>query len=278
MALDSGDEWLEELLAREPPQKRARIISDDDVEAALFLDELLHCYSSATSWVQPAVPGALPGRPAVPGVLPAQLDARPAVPAASTTGTFLCFASTTGALPAVAPKLAARLARPARPAVPAGAVVPKRPAVPARPAVRARPEVQAAVQVKFNLPKSRNAGNVLDHATQLVQDIVGQGPTIFKIGITADPAHRWGNANYGYQHDRDAYQQMLVFSEADSAGAAMLEASLINMFKNTSGCRNTAPGGEGVRHGCTTFTYIVFRHLDTTSVQRVDMCHSRMGA
>ena len=57
MALDSDEEWLLELLQPEPPPKRCRI-SDDDVEASQFLDELLISYSSARSC--PALPAALP--------------------------------------------------------------------------------------------------------------------------------------------------------------------------------------------------------------------------
>ena len=120
---------------------------------------------------------------------------------------------------------------------------------------------RSLASVVFQVSPSSNSGTILAHAQKTVQGVIAHGPTIFKIGITADPSHRWGNHKYGYQHDRNAYQQMLIFSEADSAGAAMLEASLINTFKSQAGCRNTAPGGEGVRHGCVIYTYIVYRHL-----------------
>lgn len=238
MTLDSDDEWLQELLAPERPPKRRRI-SEDDIDAARFLDELLssHRRVSSGSLVPPSsVCAALPAaqflRPTAPAVLSGPLQAR--------------LAPSTKQLPprsALAASPRANIQEVSRD-LPAGGA-------------------RAAPKIEFRLARSKNAGAVLAHASQVVRDVIGQGPTIFKIGITADPDYRWRNAKYGYQRDRDAYQQMLVFSEADSAGAAMLEASLISMFRNTSGCRNAAPGGESVRHGCVIFTYIVFRHLDT---------------
>lgn len=254
MALDSDEEWLLELLQPEPPPKRCRI-SDDDVEASQFLDELLISYSSARTC--PALPAALPVMTAA---LPPRRAAMPcprvAVRPALELGGELAIWLRGLPLESIAPIWPASPARPADRITVVSNIV--------QPSATSLPPQQAAVpKVVFRLPQSSNAGAILSHATQLVHNIIRQGPTIFKIGITADPAHRWGNDRYGYQHDRDEYQQMLVFSEADSAGAAMLEASLIKTFKQISGCRNTAPGGESVRHGCTTYTYIVFRHLDT---------------
>ena len=244
MSLDSDDEWLRELLEPEPPSRRRRI-SDDDVEAALFLDELL---SSAGSRL--AMPATLL---ALPVARPAQAARRAARPRD--------VSAPPAALPAPA-RPAGQIAAVGRSAQPSHTF-------PCQPASATRGESSATSllpqtagpKVAFKLPNSKCAGAVLAHAMQLVHDVTGREPTIFKIGITADPAHRWGNAKYGYKYDRDKYQQMLVFSEADSAGAAMLEASLISIFKTTRGCRNTAPGGESVRQGCSIYTYIVFRHL-----------------
>lgn len=249
---DSDDEWLQELLTPSLPLKR-RCVSDDDVEASQFLDELLHSYPATVSWVVPALsaaalPKQLVTQPALPAALPQQLARRPA-----------CSAS----------KLAAQPACPADRIVVASNLnksVASRKQVEhsqnsASGTKRARLPEQAVVpKVKFNLAPSSNAGAILDHAIRLVDDILNNRPTIFKIGITTDPAYRWGNNKYGYQHDIDDYEQMLVLSEADSTGAAMLEASLIRKFRDVSGCRNTAPGGESVRQGCTIYTYIVFRH------------------
>jgi len=115
--------------------------------------------------------------------------------------------------------------------------------------------------VKLSLAPSSNAGAILHHTMQLVQHIVGQGLTTFKMGMTADPAHRWGNDKCGHQHEFYDCQQMQVLSEADSAGAAMLEASLIRKFWTANGCRNSAPGGESLREGCMIYTFIVSRRV-----------------
>lgn len=252
MALDSDDEWLRELLAPEPLKRRR--VSDDDADAAQFLNELLSSGGSASR--------ATPSCP----VAPAQLVIAPT----QRIGPFV-----------LAPVLPARFGLPA-------ARAPSRLTTPAAHPVDGHgksarpPRVQQQVQpskVAFRLPQSTNAGAILAHAARIVQETVERGPTIFKIGITVDPVHRWGNQKYGYQHDRDRYQQMLVFAEADSAGAAMLEASLINMFKQTSGCRNTAPGGESVKPGCAVFTYIVYRNFnDDEPLQGLIGSAARMGA
>lgn len=232
MAADSDDEWLQELLAPQPSKRRR--VSEDDVEALQFLEELLRVRRPLISCA-PSLPAAqLVLRPALPAAFPVRLAARPA------------------------PSLAQRPTSSDRKAFPKGVFGAKSPNAPLAGAVS---------KVEFRLPQSSNAGAVLAHAVQLVRQTVERGPTIFKIGITADPVHRWGNPKYGYQHDRDSYQQMVVFSEADSAGAAMLEASLISMFKNTSGCRNTAPGGESARQGCAIYTYVVFRNLGLANAQ-----------
>jgi len=193
----------------------------DDGDALLFLQDLLKMDAPTT-----------PGNASV-LVAP---DARPDLPA----GFALLPAAAGPALPAPA----------ARPALPAPAVHPV-----------SLTKEQRLANVVFRLPQSTIFGAILAHAEEHVHRIVKQGPTIFKIGITTDPAHRWGNRRYGYLHDLDHYQQMMILSEIESAGAAMLEASLIKTFKHTPGCRNTAPGGENVRQGCMVFTYIVFRHL-----------------
>ena len=229
MAWDSDEEWLRELLEPEPPSKRQRI-TDDDAEAALFLDELLCSHSSS----RVAVPAVV-----LPTALTAKRDVREVQMIAAPTESSSSVNERIGAASNIQPVLKTELFS----------------STPGQP--------MAIKTVVFKLCQSNNAGAILSHATQLIQNIINQGPTVSKIGITGDPAHRWGNDKYGYKRDINTYQQMFVFSEADAAGAAMLEASLINTFRQISGCRNTAPGGESVRSGCPTYTYMVHRLLCT---------------
>ena len=75
MALDPDDEWLNELL--EPKPKR-QPNSDDDIEAAEFLHEMLTSFSSASvpSLHVAPVPKQILAQPALPTAMPAPLAAR----------------------------------------------------------------------------------------------------------------------------------------------------------------------------------------------------------
>ena len=250
MAADSDEEWLQELLA--PAPKRPRTTSDDDTANLHFLHELLNIRKSTIIPVATTMPAFHAERLAAPLALPTM---RPALP------------TVRPALPTVRPAVPSDRNVPVDHISNTVSVKPKKFDGPTSTLLETKvskvslSKPQSFAKVVFKVSPSSNSGAILDHAEKIVQGIIRQGPTIFKIGITADPSHRWENKRYGYQHDRDKYQQMVVLSEADSAGAAMLEASLIKTFKNRDGCRNAAPGGEGVRHGCLIYTYLVYRHL-----------------
>ena len=84
------------------------------------------------------------------------------------------------------------------------------------------------------------------------------GPIIFKVGIAADPDHRFWNREYGYDSEREWH-----FMEVQGRGPANqmrnLEISLIAGLGGLPGCRNEAAGGEGAHpdrvHTC--FQYMV---------------------
>ena len=240
MAPDSDDEWLAELLT---PAKRPRV--SDDGDALLFFYDLLKLEAPPT-----------PGNASMPVPQVTKPETRPDVPA----GFALLPAATRLA---VRPAIPAPAARPAILAdtkisfghvnhdIIAASEKPPGPTSVVRPASLTKE--QRLANVVFRLPQSNLSGAILAHAEARVHSIVKHGPTIFKIGITTDPAHRWGNCRYGYLHDLNNYQQMLILSEDESAGAAMLEASLINTSRHTPGCRNTAPRGENARQGCMVF-------------------------
>ena len=124
-------------------------------------------------------------------------------------------------------------------------------------------EIRGDPALQLLLPKSVVAGAVLEHASNAMAKFLSQGPTVFKIGITHQPHHRWHNTVYGYKHDLDRYQKMvLLFITADPIAAAFLEAALIDRFTATPGCRNKAKGGENLHGMCSPyFTYVVLRCL-----------------
>ena len=95
-------------------------------------------------------------------------------------------------------------------------------------------ECDALGCISFRLPKSyAEAGHVLRHSTAVLESLFRQQePLIFKIGVTHDPVWRWSNRLYGYCHDKDCWQGMVIFYlSMESAGPGMLEASLIDKYR-----------------------------------------------
>ena len=119
-----------------------------------------------------------------------------------------------------------------------------------------------SIMLNFGKPTSV-AGKIVQHAVSLVTSYTSRGPVIFKLGLTMDPPHRWGVPGYGYAHDLDFYEKMVVFAvTVDGSTSAMLEALLIHQFKSTDGCRNKAPGGEGLSRALGPFfNYLVYRRI-----------------
>lgn len=121
--------------------------------------------------------------------------------------------------------------------------------------------------VKEVLSRHRNAGKVLHHCMEVVSSLLSSGLTVFKIGMTWRPNHRWENRIYGYVLDSDFSTMSLLHRDATRA-CEFLEAALISHFQDRQGCRNTAPGGEGVGQDkdgsdpeAVSYIYIVHRQL-----------------
>ena len=111
------------------------------------------------------------------------------------------------------------------------------------------------------------AGKSLNWCKSAIESVIGQGPTVFKIGLTGCPMFRFykkpchTSPSPGYFYDRDKYQKMLVlFAGATFDECALMEAALISCFLNKQGCRNVNPGGEGRKvYDPPYFTYLVYR-------------------
>lgn len=133
---------------------------------------------------------------------------------------------------------------------------------PAVPAIPCNPTKIAGVPVTYCLTQNQRTGKVLQHCCERIDSLL-TCPTVFKIGITEDPMHRWSNRKYGYCLDRD-FATMIVLAETQTIeGAAFLEAALIDKYGKRSGCRNIASGGEGVSVSRTgpCYVYVVFRRV-----------------
>jgi hypothetical protein len=97
-------------------------------------------------------------------------------------------------------------------------------------------------------------------AEAMVSERLRRPPTIFKIGITSDPFHRWVNPTYGYC--REGYQNMTLLAATTPQWAAALERHLIAMRTRWTahgqhGSRNDAPGGESTPREPPVFVYVV---------------------
>ncbi|CAL1171674.1 unnamed protein product [Cladocopium goreaui] len=104
---------------------------------------------------------------------------------------------------------------------------------------------------------------VLKHAVQVVETLFESfAPMIFKFGFSRDPKIRWENRRYGYLHERDRWERMVVlYLSPEPWSPAMLEAALIDRYDGQPGCRNIRKGGDSVGHDTSAayVTYMVYR-------------------
>lgn len=122
------------------------------------------------------------------------------------------------------------------------------------------PHIEVALHPRF---ATAVAGVILRHCTAYIDQLLDRGPTIYKIGATWRPEHRWTNNAYGYRLDVDRWDCMHVLHAARSEPIGFLEASLIAHYKDQrpDGLRNQAPGGEGIGQSNLCYLYVVSRLL-----------------
>ena len=101
-------------------------------------------------------------------------------------------------------------------------------------------------------PPSLNAGRCLAYCREALQNVLCRGPTVYKIGLTADPLFRFYkkpspvSPSPGYFYERDRFEIMyIVYAARTFEEAALMEAALIEPHLHRQGCRNILPGGEG---------------------------------
>ncbi len=118
-------------------------------------------------------------------------------------------------------------------------------------------------------PAMASAGRSLEWCKNKIAHVLDEGPQVFKIGITANPLHRFYrkpnvdelNPSPGYYFSREKFKCMhVVFCGSTWDEVALMEAILIQLYKDTPGNRNVRPGGEGRKMAeGPYFTYIVFK-------------------
>ena len=97
-------------------------------------------------------------------------------------------------------------------------------------------ELENHDRISLWLPlKVTTAGVVLKHAVQVVENIFESwSPMIYKFGFSSSPKVRWENRKYGYAHDRDKWERMVVlYLASEPWSPAMLEAALIDRYDGT---------------------------------------------
>jgi len=92
-------------------------------------------------------------------------------------------------------------------------------------------------KLEFQLPsKGSLPGLILKHGVSTVEKkLHREGPLVWKVGITHDPAFRFWNPVFGYAIDRhQKWQKMVIlYISHEHCGPAFLEAALIHKFKGT---------------------------------------------
>ena len=124
--------------------------------------------------------------------------------------------------------------------------------------------------ISWQLPEPEAAEDIF-HGHHIIKDMLNNGASKIKIGITYQPVIRWSNPRYGYQHLAYTGMKLIYVFESSDKVAAM-EKALIGIYrwKDRDGkivgkpgdrrCANRAPGGESAHVGYSPFfVYIAFR-------------------
>lgn len=115
-------------------------------------------------------------------------------------------------------------------------------------------------------PQPPTCGKILSHCKRQIsafREALGVTVSVFKIGVTADPVTR--SQDYRSKNFTDMW---IICVSNDLSLTHMLEASLIEVFHTSSGCRNApGSGGEGglnrKKHlGPPFFTYVTGGRAD----------------
>ena len=96
--------------------------------------------------------------------------------------------------------------------------------------------VDAHDKVCWRLPaRARTAGGVLRHAIKTIDSLQTRlSPMLFKIGMTHDAVRRWECPEYGYMHEMDRWEGMIIlFLCPEKFSPAMLEAALIEKYSSS---------------------------------------------
>lgn len=96
-------------------------------------------------------------------------------------------------------------------------------------------KIEADPMLDYNLPCKPGmlAGTVLKHCYQVVDDILSsQSPCILKVGYTHCAHYRFHNQIFGYKHESDNWEKMIViFASSETVAPAFIEGAIIQRHK-----------------------------------------------
>jgi len=127
-----------------------------------------------------------------------------------------------------------------------------------KPLVLRRPSVHASQILECDF-----ISDLVGACTEKVDDVLRRlfGLAIFKIGITANPNHRFTNELYGYSRVGELYSDMAVLARGEPDLMVELEQRLIGVYERRLGCRNVAMGGESAPRDYPAYVYCVWRFV-----------------
>ena len=84
-------------------------------------------------------------------------------------------------------------------------------------------------EITLHLPEPAEAHDI-SHGTRHIRATLNMGVCEFKIGITCQPANRWSNSRYGYQHTNYSGMNVIYVFESSDDVAAM-ETALMGCYR-----------------------------------------------
>ena len=95
--------------------------------------------------------------------------------------------------------------------------------------------IEAEPCLDYCLPKmpKMTAGAILKHCYETLDRTLSKyKPCIFKVGITHCPHFRFFNETFGYVHERDKWEHMLVvYASSEAISPSFIEGAMIQRHK-----------------------------------------------
>lgn len=102
--------------------------------------------------------------------------------------------------------------------------------------------IEGDPMLAYDLPKKPRPlpGHVLKHCYGVVDKILqAQAPCVYKVGYTHCAYFRFHNRKFGYAHEKQRWQQMIViYAASEPISPGFVEAAIIQRHKGSSNAKN----------------------------------------